>query len=175
LTLPAFVLKSNPPFSHLIEGEHQPWQQVDCLADECQVASEGIPWGKVGFPGAWRFKNKRVWCKGLPSEHRTLFGDRRFKAFGVDASIWKTTLLFALRVLPDTRHVSEDVSELPAEDVAFVRWHFQGFLDSIGETVACESKVFELGSGIRESPVTFHHLLHVSCSVKRAFLPERVR
>lgn len=52
LTLPAFVLESDPSFPHLIKGKHHPRQQFNCLTDERQVASEGIARCKVRFPSA---------------------------------------------------------------------------------------------------------------------------
>ena len=55
------------------------------------------------------------------------------------------TGFFALSRLSDAGDVAEEVSESAAEDVAFVTWHLQRFLDSIGESVAGEAEVFEHG------------------------------
>ena len=83
-------------------------------------------------------------CERLAAEHRTVGWDGCFKAFGVDAPIRELTLLLA-RVLcaADAGDVAEDVSESAAEDVAFVGWHLQRFLDGVGEAVACEAEIFE--------------------------------
>ena len=54
-------------------------------------------------------------------------------------------MFFALSVLPDTRHVSEDISEPATEDVAFVGRHLERFLDSIGEAISGETEVWEHG------------------------------
>ncbi len=85
--------------------------------------------------------------EGLSSEHRTVVWHGGFKAFGVDASIWKHTLFFALRFAADAGDVSEDVSESAAEDVAFICWHLQRFLSGVCELVACEAEVLEHGVG----------------------------
>ena len=43
----------------------------------------------------------------------------------------------------DAGDVAEEVSESAAEDVAFVGWHLQRFLDGVGESVLCEAEVLE--------------------------------
>ena len=83
--------------------------------------------------------------KGLAPEHRTIFRDRCFKTFGVDASLWEFTMFFALLCTPDTRNIAQDISETSSEDVAFIAWHLQWFLDSIGEAIARKSEVLEHG------------------------------
>ena len=82
-------------------------------------------------------------CEGLSTEHRAVVGDWGFKAFGVDASVLELALLFALLLTADTRDVPQDVSEPAAEDVAFVVWHLQRFLDGVGEAVLCEVEVLK--------------------------------
>ncbi len=82
-------------------------------------------------------------CEGLSSEHRAIVWHGCFKAFGVDAPIWEYTLCFALLRAADAGDVAEDVSEPAAEDVAFMAWHLQGFLDGVCELVACEAEVLE--------------------------------
>lgn len=57
-------------------------------------------------------------------------------------------MLFALPLTPDTRNIAEDISEPTPEDVAFIAWHPQRFLDGIREAIACKSEVFEHG-GVR--------------------------
>lgn len=84
-------------------------------------------------------------CERLSTEHRAIVRDRRFKAFGVDASVWKLTPFFALLFTADAGDVAKDVSESAAEDVAFVVRHLQRFLDGVGEAVACEAEVLEHG------------------------------
>ena len=49
------------------------------------------------------------------------------------------------RVASDARDVAWDICEPVSEDVAFVLWYPQRFLDGISEAVACESEVFEHG------------------------------
>ena len=146
VTLPAPISDPDAPFADLTEGKHYPRQQVDRLADEDHITSESIAGGIVLFRGAWRFEDKRVRCERLAAEHRTVGGDGGFKAFGVDAPIGELTLFLA-RVLcaADAGDVAEDVSEPTAEDVAFVGWHLQRFLDGIGEAVAREAEVLEHG------------------------------
>ena len=145
LTLPAFVSKSDPLFPYLIEGEHHPRQQMDCVADERQVASESIPRGIVQFAGSWWLKNKRMRCEGLTPEHRTVIGDWRFKAFGIDTSIGKLALRLAVFRATDTCNVAQHIAEPAPENVAFVLWHLQRFLDGVGEAIAREAEVFEHG------------------------------
>ena len=144
MTLPAPISEPNAPFADLTEGEHDPGQQVDRLPDEDHITSESIAGGVVLFRGAWRFEDKRVRCERLTAEYRAVGGDGCFKAFGVDAAV-RELALFLTRVLcaADAGDVAEDVSEPAAEDVAFVGWHLQRFLDGIGEAVACEAEVFE--------------------------------
>ena len=143
LTLTAFVSKSDPPLAYLIEGKHHPRQQIDCVADERQVASEGIPGCIVKLSGVRWFEDERVWGEGLTPEHGTIIGDWRFKAFGVDTSIGKLALRLAVFRATDTCNVAQYIAEPAPEDVAFVLWHLQRFLDGIGESVACESEVLE--------------------------------
>ena len=66
-----------------------------------------------------------------------------FKAFGVDTSIGKLALRLAVFRATDTCNVAQYIAEPAPEDVAFVLWHPQRFLDSVGEAIACESEVFE--------------------------------
>ena len=84
-------------------------------------------------------------CEGLTAEDGTAVGYRRFKAFGVDAPVWELTLCLTLGFTTDAGDVAEEIPESAAEDVAFVFWHLQGFLDGIGEAVACEAEVLEHG------------------------------
>ena len=143
LTLPALTSESDASFAYLVERKHHPRQQVDCLADENHITGEGIVGCVFEFSGAWRLEDERVRCEGLSAEHRTVVGDWGFKAFGVDASVWELALLFAHDCcsLADTRDVPQDVSESAAEDVAFVVWHLQRFLDGVCEAVLCEAEV----------------------------------
>ena len=80
-------------------------------------------------------------CEGLPAEHGTVVGDWGFKASGVDTPVWELTLLLTLLFTADTRNIPQDITESAAEDVAFVGWHLQRFLDGVGEAVLCESEV----------------------------------
>ena len=83
-------------------------------------------------------------CEGLAAEERAVVWYRCFKALGVNAPVWELTLFCARFFrLADASDVAQDVSESAAEDVAFVVWHLQRFLDSIGEAVACEAEVLE--------------------------------
>ena len=143
LTLPAFASDPDTPFAYLVERKHHPRQQVDCLSDENHITGKGIAGCVFEFSGAWRLQDERVRCEGLSTEHRAVVWYWGFKAFGVDAPVWELTLFFALLLTADTRNVPQDVSESAAEDVAFVVWHLQRFLDGIGESVACESEVLE--------------------------------
>ena len=83
-------------------------------------------------------------CEGLSSEHRTIVWNRGFEAFGVDAFLGILTFFLArFFCVADAGDVSEQVSESASEDVAFVRWHLEGFLDGVGEAVVGELEVFE--------------------------------
>ena len=82
-------------------------------------------------------------CERLSTEHRAVVWYWRFKAFGVDTSVWKLTLLLALLLTAGTRNIPQDVSESAAEDVAFVGRHPQRFLDGVCEAVAREAEVLE--------------------------------
>ena len=86
---------ANTPPTYLMEGVYHPWQQVNCLADENQIAGEGIPRRIVAFPGARRFKNKWVWGKRLTSEDGTVVGHGGFKALGIHALPRELTLIAA--------------------------------------------------------------------------------
>ena len=66
-----------------------------------------------------------------------------FKAFEVDAPIWELTPGLTFLCRADARNVSQRISEPTAEDIAFVPWHLQRFLDGIGEAVACKSEVLK--------------------------------
>lgn len=145
VALAAFVPEPDAPFPHLVEGEHYPRQQVYRLADEDEIAGEGIPRRIVAFPGAGRFKDKRVRGKRLTSEDRAIVGDGGFKAFGVDALPRKPTLVVAFPLIADARDFSQQVSEPAAEDVAFVSGHLQRFLNGVSEAVAGEAEVREHG------------------------------
>ena len=86
--------------------------------------------------------------KRLTAEERAIVRHRRFKAFGVDASVGELALCIALFCIADASDVPERVSELAAEGVAFVLREPQRFMDGVGEAVACESEVWEHhGSG----------------------------
>ena len=130
---------------------------MDRVPDEDHITSKSIAWGVVLFRGAWRFEDKRVWCERLTTEHRTVGWDGGFKAFRVDAPIRGLTLFLA-RVLcaTDAGDVAENVSEPAAEDVAFVVWHLQQLLDSVGEAVLCEAEVFEHDMGFETLPLFCH-------------------
>ena len=56
-----------------------------------------------------------------------------------------TFFLTRFLCVADAGDVAEEVSESAAEDVAFVRWHLEGFLDGVGEAVVGELEVFEHG------------------------------
>ena len=146
VTLPAPIPEPDAAFADLTEGEHDPGQQVDCLADEDHITSESIAGGVVLFLGARRFKDKWVRCERLAAEHRTIGGNWAFKAFGVDTAVGELTLFLA-RVLraADAGDVAEDVSEPAAEDVAFGGRHLQRFFDGVGEVIACKAEVLKHG------------------------------
>ena len=61
-------------------------------------------------------------------------------------------MLIALPFTADTRSIAQDVSEPTAEDVTFIAWHPQPFLDGIRETVACKSEVLKHGVSFEISP-----------------------
>ena len=86
--------------------------------------------------------------KRLTAEERAIVRHRRFKAFGVDASVGELALCIALFCIADASDVPERVSELAAEGVAFVLREPQRFMDSIGEAVAGKAEVLEHGSDI---------------------------
>ena len=116
---------------------------MDCVPDERQVASEGIPGCIVKLSGVRWFEDERVWGEGLTPEHGTIIGDWRFKAFGVDASVWELAQLLALSCIADACDVAQHIAEPTPEDVAFVLRHLQRFLDGIGEAVASKTEVLE--------------------------------
>ena len=136
---------ADAPPTYLMEGVHHPGQQINCLADEDQIAGEGIPRRIVAFPGARRFKDEWVGGKRLASEDGTVFGDGGFKALGIHALTRKLTLIAASPLIADAGDFAQDVSQLAAEDVAFVSRHRQRLLDGVGEAVACEAEVGEHG------------------------------
>lgn len=97
-----------------------------------------------------------MWCEGLPSQHRAVIGYRRFKAFRVDAPVGELALCLAFCFTADAGDVAEEVSEPAAEDVAFVVGHLQGFMDGVGEAVACEFEVLEHERGLEILPLLCH-------------------
>ena len=107
------------------------------------MTSESIAGRVLKLSGAWRLDDKGMRCKGLAAEERAIVRDRRFKALGVDASIWEVASFFALFSIAEACDRAEDVSESAAEDVAFVGWHLQRFFDGIGEAVVSKAEVFE--------------------------------
>ena len=129
--------------SHLIEGVYHPGQEVNRLTDENQIAGKGIARRVVASPGAGRFKDEGMRGKRLPSEDGTVFGDGGFKALGIHALPGKLTLIAASPSIADAGDFAQEVSQLAAEDVAFVLWHRQRFLDDVGEAVAGEAEVWE--------------------------------
>lgn len=90
----------------------------------------------------------------LTAEHRTVVWHWRFKTFGIDAPLWELTL-FRTRFfrIADAGDVAEQVSEPAAEDVAFIFWHLQRFLDGVCEAVLCEAEVLEHGYEQEGKPV----------------------
>ena len=144
MTLPAPISEPDAAFADLTEGKHDPGQQVDRLPDEDHITSESIAGGVVLFWGAWGFEDKRVRCERLTAEHRTVVWDGGFKAFGIDAPVRELTLFLArFLCAADAGDVAEDVSESAAEDVTFVAWHLERFLDGVGEAVLREAEVLE--------------------------------
>ena len=87
-------------------------------------------------------------CKGLTSEDGAVRWHWGFKAFGVDTPIGVLTLFLALFRPSDAGDVAKEISESAAEDVAFVVWHLQRFMDGVGEAVASESEVLEHGGDL---------------------------
>lgn len=83
--------------------------------------------------------------KRLTAEERAIVRHRRFKTFGVDASVGELALCIACLCIADAGDVAERVSELAAEGVALILRESQRFMDGIGEAVACESEVLEHG------------------------------
>ena len=59
----------------------------------------------------------------------------------------KLALIAASALIADAGDFAQEVSQLAAEDVAFVLRHRQRFLDGVGEAVACEAEVGEHGYG----------------------------
>ena len=86
--------------------------------------------------------------KRLTAEERAIVRHRRFKAFGVDASVGELALCIALFCIADASDMAERVSELAAEGVAFVLREPQRFMDGVGEAIACKAEVLEHGSDI---------------------------
>ena len=84
--------------------------------------------------------------KRLTAEDSTIVWHRRFKAFGVDASVGELALCIACLCIADASDMAERVSELAAEGVAFVLREPQRFMDSIGEAVAGKAEVWEHGT-----------------------------
>ena len=84
-------------------------------------------------------------CEGLSSEHRAIVRHWRFKAFRVDTPLWELARFLARIRIAHAGDVAEDISESTAEDVAFVLWHLQRFLDGVSEAVTCETEVIEHG------------------------------
>ena len=108
------------------------------------MTGESIAGCVFKFSGARRFEHKRMRCEGLSTEQWAVLWNGCFKAFGVDAPVWELTLFCARFFrLADASDVAQDITESAAEDVAFVVWHLQRFLDGVGEAVACESEVLE--------------------------------
>ena len=145
LALSTFASETDAPFAYLMEGEHQPRQQVNYLTDENQIAGEGIARRIFQFSGARWFEDKRVRGKRLASEDGAIVGDGGFKAFGINALLWKLTLLLALARTVDAGDASQDISQSSTEDVALVSGHLQRLLDSVGEAVAGKAEVWEHG------------------------------
>ena len=50
-------------------------------------------------------------------------------------------MLFALLRTADARNIAQDIPKTSSEDVAFIAWHSQRFLDGIGEAVSGKSEV----------------------------------
>ena len=86
-----------------------------------------------------------MWGKRLTSEDGTVVGHGGFKALGIHALSGKLTLIAASPLITDAGDFAQEISQLAAEDVAFVSRHRQRFLDSVGEAVACEAEVVEHG------------------------------
>ena len=149
LKLARSTLASDPdaPLPYLIKSEHHPWQQVNCLADEDQIAVEGIARRIVAFLGAGRFEDEWVGGKRLASEEGTVIRDRGFKAFGIHAFLREPAPFRALLCIADAGDPAEDIAEPAAEDVAFVSGHLQGFTDGVGEVVVGKVEVWEHGGG----------------------------
>ena len=88
-----------------------------------------------------------MWGKGLASEDGTVVGDGGFKALGIYALPRELALIAASALIADAGDFAQDVSQLAAEDVAFVSGYRQRFLDGVGEAVAGETEVWEHGYG----------------------------
>ena len=143
MTFAALAAEPDAAFAELIESKRHPRQQVDCAADENKLTSKGIAGCVVLFPGERRFENERVRCEGLSTEEGCIVGYWRFKALRVDAPVWVLALFCTCVSVSDAGDVSQCVSELAAEDVSFIGWHPQWFLDGIIEAVSRELEVLE--------------------------------
>ena len=83
--------------------------------------------------------------KRLASEDGAVVGHGGFKALGIHALPRELTLIAASALITDTGDFAQEVSQLAAEDVAFVARHRQRFTDGVGEAVSCEAEVWEHG------------------------------
>ena len=148
-------MESDAFFTDFIESERHPGQHVNGVADEDEVAGEGIAGCVVLFPGEGWFEDEGVWCERLSSEDRAIVGDRGFKALRVDALRWVFAAVSTFLFLSDAGDVAECVSESASEDVGFIGWHPQWFLDGIRESVLGEFEVLEHGRNSEPHCVLF--------------------
>ena len=147
-------MESDAFFTDFIESERHPGQHVNGVADEDEAAGEGIAGCVVLFPGEGWFKDEGVRRERLSSEDRAIVGYGGFKALRVDALRWVFAAVSTFLFLSDAGDVAECVSESASEDVGFIGWHPQWFLDGIRESVLGEFEVLEHG-GIANLAVLF--------------------
>lgn len=138
-------MESDAFFTDFIESERHPGQHVNGVADEDEVAGKGITGCVVLFPGEGWFEDEGVRCERLSSEDRAIVGYGGFKALRVDALRWVFAAVSTFLFLSDAGDVAECVSESASEDVGFIGWHPQWFLDGIRESVLGEFEVLEHG------------------------------
>ena len=86
-----------------------------------------------------------MWGKWLASEDGTVIRHGGFKALGIHTFPRTLTLIAASPLIVDAGDFAQEVSQLAAEDVAFVLGQPQRFLDGVGEAVAGEAEVLEHG------------------------------